>query len=137
MLCPFLIVGPQGSGKGLLHDVMSACPDLPQPGSFTMQSAPAKRLRTAAGYIVVYREMAPYSIASHNWRTMTADDACQVVARGREQINDHIAGAPWIMVNYRDVVGRIEFVVSKIAEFVGVAPWVFDGHIFDGDRRHG
>ncbi len=35
-----LILGPQGSGKGHLHNVLTQSPDLPQPGTFEMQSAP-------------------------------------------------------------------------------------------------
>ncbi len=127
-----LIVGPQGSGKGFLHDVMAASPDLPQPGTFEMQSAPARRLRAADRYILVRRELAWASIERRYWRLPNLDGRT-VVARSWAQIDRHVAGYPTLDVQYRQLVDDLPAAIEAVALFLGVPAWTYAGAVRDGD----
>lgn len=129
-----LILGPQGSGKGHLNNVLCASPDLPQPGSVSQQTAPTKRLRTAGRYILVRRARAVDSIHRHNWRTMTRLDAEARVAAAWAQIEEHTAGSDRVEVDYRDLVERQPEVIARLADWLGIDPWGYDGPVYDGDE---
>ncbi len=132
-----LILGPQGSGKGFLLTVLAG-------GGIdaTMQSAPARRLRTADRYIVLHRARARDSIVRHNWARWVGIAnpdpiaeawADQEVADAWAQIGPHVARRPTIGLDYRDLVEDIDSVIVDLARFFGVDPWPHLGPVFDGD----